>query len=121
AAPTRIVLSAPRAVDDQLVRVCPLGREPYAFSTLRALNGSPRSRSRCASRRPDDLLCPLPQLPADIDRFAAEHESRGLEQHLVLRRPNLGLDDLDEVSLLAADQAGDPIPAAHGAFGYPID
>jgi hypothetical protein len=45
--------------------------------------------------RADDPLGALAQLPRDLDRFAGQHQPRGLEQYLVLRRSDLGLNDLD--------------------------
>ncbi len=42
---------------------------------------------------------------------------RGLEQYLVRRRADLGLDDLDgQVFLLAADESRDSLPDARGAL-----
>ena len=58
-----------------------------------------------ASCRPDDPFCSLPQPPGDLDRVAAKHKPRDLEEQLVLDRPDLRLDDLDgQIRLLAAYQ-----------------
>jgi len=51
--------------------------------------------------RPDGPLRTLAQLPGDLDWLAGQYQPRGLEQDLVLRRADLGLDDLDR-ELLAA-------------------
>ena len=51
------------------------------------------------------------RLPRDLDRLAAEHQPRGLEQDFVLRRPDLSLDDLDrQVFPLAAREPGGAVP-----------
>lgn len=67
---------------------------------IAAIGGS-EARSALGGRRPDRPLRPLPQLPRDLDRLTGQHELRGLEQDLVLRRADLGLDDLDREVLAA--------------------
>jgi len=89
------LLSALRAVDDQLVIVRLLGREPYAFAAFRALNGL---LVRAHVARPLGRIVRsalVAQLSRDLDRLAAEHEPRGLEKHFVLGGSDLALDDVD--------------------------
>src|SRR5262245_12992785 len=77
----------------------------------------PLSRSRRPSTRPDRSLCSISQLPGDLDRLPAQHQLRSLEQHLVLRRTDLCLDDLNgEILALTGDQSRDAIVDARSSL-----
>src|SRR5262249_32166464 len=70
-----------------------------------------------ASSRPDRPLGHVAEPPRDLDGFAGQRPRRGLEQDLVLRRSNLGLDDLDgEILLAATREPGGAVPDTEGAL-----
>ena len=49
------------------------------------------------------------KLPSNLNRIAGENQARCVEQDLMLRRPDLRLDDLDG-EFFAAQQSGDTVP-----------
>src|SRR5689334_22306038 len=67
--------------------------------------------------RPDGPLGPIAKLAGDLDWLAGQHEFRSLEPHLVLRRSDLGFDDLNgEILLVTAGEPGGARPDGFGAL-----
>jgi hypothetical protein len=65
--------------------------------------------------RPDRELRAVVEFAGDFDRIAGKHELRRLKEYLLLRGPDLRLDDVDG-DFLFPQQAGDSVPDGCGAF-----
>jgi hypothetical protein len=73
-----------------------------------------RGREPLRSDRPFRALA---EPARDRDRLVAQDQRRGFEQRFVHGAADFGLDDLDsQVSLLAADQPRNPVPASRSAL-----
>jgi hypothetical protein len=57
------------------------------------------------------------ELAGDFDGIASQHELGRLDEGLLLRRPDLPLDDSDG-ELLPAQQPGDAVPNGRGALAW---
>jgi hypothetical protein len=65
--------------------------------------------------RADRALGLVPEVPRDLDRLAAQHQPRGLQEHLMLRRSDLSLNDLDG-EILPTQQPGHAVPHTRRAL-----
>ena len=65
--------------------------------------------------RPNRPLSALAQRPGDLDRFAAQHQLRRLEENFVLGGADLAFDDVDG-QVFATQEARDAVPDARGAL-----